>query len=155
MKRKTMVILLLVLAAIALPAAAQEWVLTEETIRGAWACAGARDANPYLVFFPDGICDIYDYAFGDEESEEENAFPGVFRERAAYVLGDGTLTLSCFDTPLEVELITAAEEMETTMGEPIAQGTEGLILYEYVETVDGLIPMEYVYFRMDVIPDSK
>ncbi len=70
------------------------------------------------------------------------------------MLGDGTLTLSCFDTPLEVELITAEAGMETTMGEPIPEGTQGLILYEYVETVDGLIPMEYVYFRMDVSPDG-
>ena len=157
MKRKALAILLAALLAAVLPAAVAEpsaegWALTEETILGTWACAGAHDSYPFLFFHEDGTCDIFDYdddaipTIGDDE-DAIYAFPGALRQTVTYELSDdGLLTLSNFDEPLTTQTFVAEEDMQTD-SQLVKQGTEGFVMYEYVETADGLIPMEYVYFR--------
>lgn len=131
---------------------AEAWTLDAESILGAWACAGAHDAYPYLVFYPDGRCSLYDYAPQRDEAAG-HARPGALRQSLTYTLTDGRLALSCFARPLEVQAILAEEDMDTD-AQLVCRGIRGLIMTDHVDTPDGLIPMEYIYFRMDTFPEA-
>ena len=75
------------------------------------------------------------------------------RQSLTYTLTDGRLALSCFARPLEVQAILAEEDMDTA-AQLVCRGIRGLIMTDHVDTPDGLIPMEYIYFRMDTFPEA-